>query len=39
MDAALIRIVAALIRDDSGRVLLVRKRGPKRYAAPRELAS
>jgi 8-oxo-dGTP diphosphatase len=34
MDAALIRIVAALIRDDSGRVLLVRKRGTTAFMQP-----
>jgi 8-oxo-dGTP diphosphatase len=34
MDAAPIRIVAALIRDDSGRVLLVRKRGTRAFMQP-----
>ncbi|WP_291705437.1 NUDIX hydrolase [Bradyrhizobium sp.] len=34
MDAATIRIVAALIRDDAGRVLLVRKRGTRAFMQP-----
>ena len=34
MDAAPIRIVAALIRDDAGRVLLVRKRGTRAFMQP-----
>jgi len=34
MDAAPIRIVAALIRDDAGRVLLVRKRGTTAFMQP-----
>jgi len=34
MDAAPIRIVAALIRDDAGRVLLVRKRGTSAFTQP-----
>ena len=34
MDAAPIRIVAALIRDDAGRVLLVRKRGTSAFMQP-----
>ena len=34
MDAAPIRIVAALIRDDVGRVLLVRKRGTRAFMQP-----
>src|SRR5437868_1184641 len=34
MDAATIQIVAALICDDSGRVLLVRKRGTSAFMQP-----
>jgi 8-oxo-dGTP diphosphatase len=34
MDAATIKIVAALIRDDAGRVLLVRKRGTAAFMQP-----
>jgi 8-oxo-dGTP diphosphatase len=34
MDVGTIRIVAALIRDHSGRVLLVRKRGTKAFMQP-----
>jgi 8-oxo-dGTP diphosphatase len=34
MDAGTIRIVAALIRDDAGRVLLVRKRGTTAFMQP-----
>jgi 8-oxo-dGTP diphosphatase len=34
MDAGTIRIVAALIRDDAGRVLLVRKRGTASFMQP-----
>ena len=34
MDAATIKVVAALIRDDSGRVLLVRKRGTAIFMQP-----
>jgi 8-oxo-dGTP diphosphatase len=34
MDAGPIRIVAALIRDDAGRVLLVRKRGTSAFMQP-----
>ena len=34
MDAATIRIVAALIRDHAGRVLLVRKRGTSAFMQP-----
>ena len=34
MDAGTIRIVAALIRDDAGRVLLVRKRGTAAFMQP-----
>jgi 8-oxo-dGTP diphosphatase len=34
MDSATIRIVAALIRDDAGRVLLVRKRGTSAFMQP-----
>ena len=34
MDADTIRIVAALIRDDAGRVLLVRKRGTTAFMQP-----
>ena len=34
MDSRTIRIVAALIRDDAGRVLLVRKRGTSAFMQP-----
>ena len=34
MDAATIKVVAALIRDDTGRVLLVRKRGTAMFMQP-----
>jgi 8-oxo-dGTP diphosphatase len=34
MDAGTIKIVAALIRDDAGRVLLVRKRGTTAFMQP-----
>jgi 8-oxo-dGTP diphosphatase len=34
MDAATIKVVAALIRDDTGRVLLVRKRGMAMFMQP-----
>lgn len=34
MDGGTIRIVAALIRDDAGRVLLVRKRGTDAFMQP-----
>jgi 8-oxo-dGTP diphosphatase len=34
MDAGTIKIVAALIRDDAGRVLLVRKRGTDAFMQP-----
>jgi 8-oxo-dGTP diphosphatase len=34
MDAATIKVVAALIRDDAGRVLLVRKRGTAMFMQP-----
>jgi 8-oxo-dGTP diphosphatase len=34
METGTIRIVAALIRDDAGRVLLVRKRGTKAFMQP-----
>jgi 8-oxo-dGTP diphosphatase len=34
MDTGTIRIVAALIRDDAGRVLLVRKRGTTAFMQP-----
>ncbi len=34
MDAGTIKIVAALIRDDAGRVLLVRKRGTQAFMQP-----
>ena len=34
MDGGTIRIVAALIRDDAGRVLLVRKRGTRAFMQP-----
>src|SRR5215471_9650752 len=34
METATIRIVAALIRDDAGRVLLVRKRGTAAFMQP-----
>ena len=34
MNAGTIRIVAALIRDDAGRVLLVRKRGTDAFMQP-----
>ena len=34
MDVGTIRIVAALIRDDAGRVLLVRKRGTTAFMQP-----
>jgi 8-oxo-dGTP diphosphatase len=34
MDAATINVVAALIRDDTGRVLLVRKRGTAMFMQP-----
>jgi hypothetical protein len=33
MDTDAIKVVAALIRDDAGRVLLVRKRGTSRVAS------
>ena len=34
MDTATIKVVAALIRDDAGRVLLVRKRGTAAFMQP-----
>ena len=34
MDAATIKVVAALIRDEAGRVLLVRKRGTAMFMQP-----
>jgi 8-oxo-dGTP diphosphatase len=34
MDATTIKVVAALIRDDAGRVLLVRKRGTAMFMQP-----
>jgi 8-oxo-dGTP diphosphatase len=34
MDAGTIKVVAALIRDDAGRVLLVRKRGTAAFMQP-----
>ena len=34
MDTTTIKIVAALVRDDAGRVLLVRKRGTKAFMQP-----
>ena len=34
MDAAMIKVVAALIRDEAGRVLLVRKRGTAMFMQP-----
>jgi 8-oxo-dGTP diphosphatase len=34
MDATTIKIVAALVRDDVGRVLLVRKRGTRAFMQP-----
>ena len=34
MDASTIKVVAALIRDDAGRVLLVRKRGTAMFMQP-----
>ena len=34
MEAGTIKIVAALIRDDAGRVLLVRKRGTTAFLPP-----